>query len=392
MPKQKSIACIEFGSSRITVLLAARGVNDTINILGRGECDYDGYMDGKFIEPDAVPAAVKKVIAEAEQASGITISKLYVGVPADFSVVTVKDVVITLPSRQKITAETVAQLFDAGNTFGDTTVYSLINRSPVYFSTDDNRKTMEPFALSASRLGGKISYIFAERAFLDFVTGVLDQTHIAAAEFISTPLSEVLYLFKPEERESAVLLADIGHISSSVIVARGDAVLHMNAFSRGGGYISMGFMQGFGADYQTAEALKRKVVLTLNAGDNDKYDVVIKDKHKSFSAAQANSMINDFLKELSGLIDKSLIAYSNELPEHLPLYVTGGGVSHLRGAKDIMSGHLKRPVEIVTAPQALVNKPENSQVLGLADMALNQEPDISPVGFWERLRGIWKKK
>ncbi len=48
----QDIAVLDFGSGKIDVLIGERGVNNTICINGMGECDYAGFADGEWFEPD----------------------------------------------------------------------------------------------------------------------------------------------------------------------------------------------------------------------------------------------------------------------------------------------------------------------------------------------------
>ena len=41
-------AILDFGSSKITVLIGERGVNDTINVKGFGASKYAGFGNGDY--------------------------------------------------------------------------------------------------------------------------------------------------------------------------------------------------------------------------------------------------------------------------------------------------------------------------------------------------------
>ena len=60
------------------------------------------------------------------------------------------------------------------------------------------------------------------------------------------------------------------------------------------------------------------------------------------------------------------------LPEYVSIMITGGGIAYIRGAKEHVSGRLDTVVEVATPTLPLMNKPEQSGVLSLLDLALDQ--------------------
>ena len=60
------------------------------------------------------------------------------------------------------------------------------------------------------------------------------------------------------------------------------------------------------------------------------------------------------------------------IPEYVPLMVTGGGISYIRGAKEHVSGRLNTQVMIISPKVPLMDKPTESTILSLMDLALEQ--------------------
>ena len=114
---KKEVAILDFGSSKITVLIAERGVNGTFNIKGTGEVEYAGFYEGEFLEPEKVSLAVGLAINNAETTARSRITKLYVGVPGEFTTVVCKESVINFPKKKKITDDDINQLFFVGNIY-----------------------------------------------------------------------------------------------------------------------------------------------------------------------------------------------------------------------------------------------------------------------------------
>ena len=377
-------AILDFGSSKITAAIGQRGVNGTLILSGMGAYEYAGFSDGQWFEPEQLGFAIGRAIAHAETNARTKITELYVGVPGDFSTCKCKNVQISFNKKHRITEIDVEALHEQGNTFGNDPDFTLINSQPIYYTLDDDRRLVEPVGLQSIRLGGHISYILAENRFIYTITQILKELGIQKIEFVSSLLSEALFLFDDKERDNFVVMIDVGHITSSVVLARGDGILCQYSFPLGGGYITGDLAMCLGISYGQADILKKKVVLSLSPQENDVYTVLEKDSNLSFNAYEVNEIVRASLRKLAGTVAKCLKMCEYDYPNHIPYHLTGGGISYIHGAKNYLSELLARPVELAVPKLPQLNRPELSAFLGLLDMVLaNNEEE--PVGFFKRI-------
>lgn len=375
MVKKKEVAILDIGSYKITVIVAERGINNTFNIKGTGEVEYTGFSDGEFFETEDVKNAIALAIANAETTSHTKVTHLYVGVPGEFTSVICRECNINFPKRKKITDQDINQLFYVGNIYRKHPTHTVINNTPIYFTLDDSRKIIEPRGLSSTRLGGYISYVLAENNFLDFIENILEELGIKSAEYISSCLAESMYLFDTEIRDRYALLFDCGYLTSSIMLIRGDGMLFLKTFSIGGGHIMGDLAECLRISLSQAENLKRKVVLSIDAKDTDYYEVTGKDYLMPISAKTANEIVKARMDQIASMVLKCLSKCEYEIPDYIPLYLTGGGLSYMRGARDYLSKKIGRRVEIVSPSLPNLNRPHFSSTFGLLDMALNENQD-----------------
>jgi len=373
---KKEIAILDIGSMAITVMIGERGVNGTFRIKGKGEADYAGFQKGEFLEPDQVKYAIGLAIANAETASGIKITDIVVGVPGEFTSVICRDACINFRKKKKINDSDVNQLYYVGNIYKKHPTHSVINQSPIYFTLDDGRRLIEPRGMASTKLNGFISYVLAENNFIDFIEDILADLSIRITGYLSTCLAESMHLFEPSIRDRYVILVDCGYITTSVMLARGDGLLFLNSFSLGGGYVTGDLSQCLKIPFAEAESLKKKVVLSWNAQEGDTYEVQGKDFISPFSAVATNQIVEDRLSMIAEYILKCLDRCEFEYPEYIPIYLTGGGMNFIKGARDFLSRKLGRRVELVAPNLPHISRPDYSSEIGLLDLALeNQEVD-----------------
>ena len=376
---QEDVAILDFGSGTITAIIGRRGLNNGLDICGKGETEYAGFCEGEFFKPDQLGQAIAHAINMAETTAKSKITKLYIGVPGDFSVCACKDVELNFGAkRHKITSSDIEELHGRGNTFRDNT-YTLINVQPVYYKLSNERRLIEPVGLISGKLCGHISYILAETKFINLITNIMNVLGFDDIEFVSSVLAETLFLFDDIKRDQYVVLVDVGFITTSVAVARGDGLLSLHSFSLGGGNIAGDLANYFHIPFAEAEALKRRAALTLAVNENDYYEVSAK-----YPAAVVNDIVSARISVIAKTVLKCMDLCEYVIPDSIPYSLTGGGITYIRGAKEVFSDKLKKPVEIVAPKIPQMEVPGWSSSLGLLDLALNvYEPKEK--GFFAKL-------
>lgn len=375
----QDVAILDFGSGKITALIGQRGLNDTLTIVGKGEAEYQGFCDGEFFRPDQLPHAIIHALTTAETTAKCKINKLYVGVPGDFTVCVCKDVESNFGNpKHKITEKDVEFLHEQGNSFRDSSL-KLINVQPIYYTLSNERRLIEPVGMQSGKLSGHISYLLAEIGFVNAVNTILDSIGIKNVEYVSSVLAETLFLFEEVKRDQYVVLIDVGYITTNVVVARGDGILSLHSFSLGGGNITGDLANYFKISFSEAEALKRKVVLTLSMEQEDCYEV-----SEKYPAALTNEIVAARIGTIAKTVLKCLDLSQYEIPENVSYSLTGGGISYIRGAKEILAEKFARSVEIAAPPIPQMEIPAWSSSLGLLDLAINIQGSQKK-GFFAKL-------
>lgn len=370
---KKDVAVLDIGSSSVTVIIGERGVNGTFNIKGNGQAEYAGFLNGEFLEPDEVKFAVALAISNAEMEYGYKVTELYVGVPGEFSNVVCVNSRLNLGKRKKIGENEIRQFYAKANAYRSHPTHSVVNQSPIFFSLDDGKRVIDPIGMATSSLSGFVSFVLVENNFIDFMNGILDELQIRRKGFLSSCLSEALYLFDPSVRDRYVLLVDCGYMTTNVMLARGDGLLFMNSFSMGGGHISGDLAQCLKIPFSEAESLKRKIILSWDATKDDTYEIQGKEYILPFSALATNQIAEDRVEMICSYVLKCLERCEFEFPDYVPLNLTGGGLCYVKGVKDKMAKKLGKRVEIVKPSLPNLARPDFSTEVGLLDLALTCE-------------------
>ena len=108
---KKATAVLDFGTSKVLVLLAEESAYQKVTITSAGMAQYDGFMNGEWNAPSEVSDAIASAIEAAEKKVGTHIKEVYVGVPGEFVRVYVIESSVALQGADpKVTSADVEKL------------------------------------------------------------------------------------------------------------------------------------------------------------------------------------------------------------------------------------------------------------------------------------------
>jgi len=369
----KSVAVLDFGSSKISVLAGNPTVNNNYNIYAMGESDYAGFIDGEFLEPNKLKNCISNAIDNAMLNLNKKFDKLYIGVPAEFCYNIQKELSITFNKRLKIKQKHIDTLFGQVDDLELSDSHTIINKSPIVYELDTGEKSYNPIGSFTQKLKVLASFILVENKFLLLLNQIFKELGFSDFEFLSTSLTESLYLLDENIRESASILVDCGYITTSVMLCMNEGLLDLKSFSMGGGHITADLSEILKLPFNCSEQLKRKIILTMKCSDYDYYEIKINDELVKIGAKNVNDIALSRIDLIADIINKCLKEFKFDIPENAPIYLTGGGLCFMKGIKDYLGKVLDRKIIITTPKPLAYNKPDMSSALSLLDTAISIE-------------------
>ena len=365
------IAAIEFGTSKIVTMIAQSGGMDRLDIIGSGTVPYDGYSDGDWNTPGQMIQRVGDSIAAAELEANAKIREIYVGVPGEYIHVRSCETEVELPEgvvdEAAINAcqDAAADMLKIGESGG-----LVMHRTPSWFIVDDGKKTMSPGG-RGTRLRALTTFVIADPQFIEDVSEMLGQHDITILGFLSPSLGESLLVLSLEERDRGALLIDVGYLNTEISVVEGDAIVYHAILPRGGGHITADLAMGLRIPMRAAEQIKRNYVFNPDEFDMDSFSEVYDEsgRRKTFPRKVVGEIVDQSFKELTDMIDMTISNDAGQLlGKRSQVYLTGGGIALMRGAREALAAAIGRPVKISAAKSSKLNSPVYASALGLADL------------------------
>ena len=164
--KNKYVAVLDFGSSKITCMAASK-VSDNGEFIIRavGQSSYNGFDDSAWYEPDSIKGAVIEAINQVESKINTNIKEIFVGVPGVFCAVATGESSLTFHSKKKIDSDDVAEIVKKADFTKPADGFQALPGKPIYYVLDGAIRTYEPCGNIASKLTGLVSFSYMKTYF-----------------------------------------------------------------------------------------------------------------------------------------------------------------------------------------------------------------------------------
>lgn len=370
----KDIAILDVTSRLISAIVGVKKAQSVFGVKALVEKENSGFENGEWFDAEDTQSVAVSVLKEAMQTAESSTKKLFIGVPAEFVAVVTKTVGITLDRERRVVDADIDFLIKKGDDF-NTDQYVLINSTPVEFGVNTSDKTYRDVrGLTASAVNGVVSYILCEKRFIDMFDEVANTLGFKEVKYVCTAWAEGISLFEKEERDEPYILADIGFISSSVLIGRGDGIIDLKSFSLGGGHISGDMCEALDVSFDLAEKARELVDLNLNYADDA---ILVADQEDVIYGTEACEVVRCRLEDIADIIKDVIYASGIDFPSYAPVYITGEGIAAIRGAKKYLGMELGMNVDIVTPKVPGYVKPGNASKISLLQVA----ETLSKFGF-----------
>ena len=368
--KNNSVAILDFGSSKITCMLANKvsdGGDFIIKAVGRS--NYNGFDDKGWYEPETIKKAVFDAIGQVENKTETKIKEIYVGVPGAFCAVASSESSITFRSKKKLDNQEVEDLISKADIFDCGSDLAPLGGKPVYYVLDGGIKCFDIVGNIATKVSALVSFSFMKNYFRQTVAPILLEKGIKKVTYVNACEAQAMYISNAMYINGYSIIVDIGHITTNVSLVGGNGLLFARTFALGSGYLASDLMQVMGLDYNFAMNVLTKINLNLDIHDGDAYSV----NGRMVDAKRVNEVVKARVEQIAEHIIKSFRYCDKEIPSNTVIVLTGGGLTYIRGGADTLATSLGKPVKVYTSANPQTNHNEYTSCFGLIHMACSDQ-------------------
>lgn len=229
MFRNSDIVCaIEFGTSKISVLIGAADSNRNVEIIGRGCVQSRGIIKGEITDAKQAESALQSALEEAENACGELanckmVSVLVTGCGIE-SMHGCGSTVVKNDQR-KVTYDDIFDAEENASIVNLSPEREIINRSPLYYQLDD-RKVINPENMPGMRLDAHVHLVHGISSRIANFTSIVRNCGFDSSiiEVIFSPLAAVTGVVSSTEKDDGILLVDMGMGCTDFAVESDDGV------------------------------------------------------------------------------------------------------------------------------------------------------------------------
>ena len=346
----EAIVGIDVGTTKICTLVGEVTEDQDIRVVGVGVVPSRGIRKGVVVDATEVSHALAASIERAEQISGYSIERAYVGVTgAHISSLNSRGVVAIGRGGRTIVPEDVYRALDAAQAIAVPHNQRIIHAIPRGYTVDEHDGVHDPVGLVGFRLEVEAHIVTGSATALQNLSKCLGNAGVEVEAFVFQPLAAAESVLTPEERDIGVVLVDMGGGTTDVAMYIQGSVWHSLVLEVGGHNLTRDIAVGLRSPFSTAESIKleyghavpdavdpHEAIQVLAFGEAERRTVL---------QAQLAEIIRMRLEEMLELVQRQVkrSGYDGLLPAGVVL--TGGG-SELPGLRELCRRVLRLPVRV----------------------------------------------
>ena len=357
---KKIISAIDVGTTKVATIMANVKANDDVEVLGVGVVPSHGLHKGIVVNMDEARQSIAASVREAQKISGIRIDSAYVGVTGrHISSLNSKGVVSIPRDDRLVRAQDLRRVLSVARNVSVAEGKKVLHAIPRSYAIDGQEGVRQPVGMHGNRLDVETHIVTASVTSIQNLVKCVRSIGVDVEDLILEPLASGEAVLTPEERESGVIMADIGGGTTDIAVFKNGSIYHTSVVPVAGYQVTSDISIGLGLPFDIAEKMKKKYGNVSPSLELDQEAQVGLENGHSASYKDLCSIIRARMEELLQLtlLEVPTTDYRALAPCGL---VLTGGASNLPGLDELGQTVLRMPVR--------KGAPLNVGIYGISDL------------------------
>ncbi len=385
MSSERIVVGLDIGTTKVCALVGEVSAAGQVRILGLGVEPSQGMHRGTVVDVALATEAVQAAKRQAERASGFEIGRAYVSVAGKhIASVNSRGVTGLNPNRGVVTTEDVERALQAARAVALPHNREVLHVIPRTFTMDGQEGIRNPLGLHAYRLEVEAHIITAGSSSLRNLEKCTRDASLGVDRFVLNPLASGEAVLSEAERESGVLIIDIGGGTTDLAVFIEGTIWHTAVIEVGGNHVTSDIAHVLHLPVSEAERIKveygdaapdqvsRDDIITVQPFGEDLPTRILRHDLARIIEARVDEIFTLVMQELKRS------GYDGLLPAGV---VLTGGVAALKNIRESASKVMRLPVR-VAQPENLtgladkLKSPAYSTAVGLLRFAQRLDSDL----------------
>lgn len=360
---------LDIGTTSVKVLVC-ENVKGKLKLIGVGTQPSGGLNQGVIVDIDKTAMAIKQAVAQATEKSGVKISRVIIGLPANYLQMNQVHGMINLSNQgqpREIVNQDVIDVAHSTLSQGLPPEREVIDLVPRDFAVDQFRGIKDPRGMSGIRLEMWATLYSGPKTIVYNTKKSVEQAGLKIEDMVVAPIATGSNILSDGEQDFGTVIMDLGAGQTTTSIIHDHQLKFAFVDPEGGNYITKDISAVLNTSQKNAEQLKRDhgYADSEQAAEDVQLavDVVGKAQPVNYTEKYLSEVIEARIRQIFRRAkDKLDSINAPQLPGGLVLY---GGVAALPGIKDIASQYFDGTVRVFVPNEMGIRQPSYATALSL---------------------------
>ncbi|MBI5409028.1 MAG: cell division protein FtsA [Nitrospirae bacterium] len=350
------IAGLDVGSTKVCAVVGevhplkkpGSGPDGGINVIGFGTAPSRGIKKGLVINIEQTVESIKGAVKSAEDASGVDIKAVNIGVTGSHIGYLSSQGVIAVKEKE-IGPREVDMVIDAARAVAVPFDREILHVIPSEFIVNGQNGITDPRGMVGVRLEAKVQIITGAASSIQNLVKCCQKAGLEVLDVVFQPVATADAVLTRDEKELGAALIDIGGGTTDIALFQEGNIFHSAVLTIGGGSFTNDAAIGLRLPFQEAESIKRKYGCSMLSLSNREREMEVEYGDGKISRRIPGTHLIEILQpraeELLGMIKSEISGRGFHKLLNSGVVLTGGAA--LMGGMDVMAENiLELPVRI----------------------------------------------
>ena len=347
--ERTTLASIDVGTTKVCTTIAEVDGGDVIRVAGVGITPSHGLHKGLVVNINDAKESIRESVHRAEQASGYKVESAYVGVTGrHVASLNNRGVVAITRNDRLVRPDDLKRVLQNAQNVKVPSDRKLLHVIPRNYAVDGQIGVKNPVGMHGFRLDVETHVITAAVASVQNLAKCIRGIGVDIEDLILEPLASSEAILTDDEKQTGVVLADIGDGTTDIAVFKDGSIWHTAILPVAGYQLTRDVAIGLGLPFEVAEEMKKRYgsVMPVYEGKAESNNAMAEDGH--------GASYQDLCDIIRARVDEIVRLILLELPrsEYEALVPAGlvftGGSSNLSGIDVLGREILRLPVRVGT--------------------------------------------
>jgi cell division protein FtsA len=359
MKKPGLVTAIDVGTTKVCTITANVEDSRKIRVVGIGITPSAGLHKGLVVNIKEASQSIQASVRKAELMYGHKIESAYIGVTGrHITSVNNRGAVSISNGDRLVRPDDLKRVMKSAQNIKVPAERKLLHIIPRGFAIDGQTGVKNPVGMHGQRLDVETHIITTAMTSVQNVIKCVRSVGIDVEDIVLEPLASSEAVLNEEEKQSGVILADIGGGTTDVAIFRDGSIWHTAVLPVAGYQLTRDVAMGLGLPFDVAENMKKRYasVMPVYEGKRQTPEEMLQDGH-GVSYQDLCDIVRARIEEIVRLVMLELPQndYEQLVPSGL---VFTGGSSNLSGIDSLARDMIRLPVR-VGLPANLPGIPES---------------------------------